>query len=166
MHLDQRSYDIRVQRGIINDIGSAVLGGLNLESGGGRTAAVIINPKVEHYYGKVLYESLERAGFTVMPIVLVSGETYKTLQTVRRVYRMLYEKAVDRRTLVVAVGGGVIGDVAGYVASTYQRGLDFIQVPTGPLLAQVDSSVGGKVGVAFKNAKNLTMAHFTSPKHY
>jgi 3-dehydroquinate synthase len=89
----------------------------------------------------------------------VAGETYKTLQTVKRVYRLLYDQAVDRRTVIVAVGGGVIGDVAGYIASTYQRGLDFVQIPT-TLLAQVDSSVGGKVGVNFDQAKNLIGAFY------
>lgn len=160
--LGQRSYDIHVQRGLVTDIGAAILRNLGLKADHGRTAAVFINPKVEHYYGKMLYASLEAAGFNVLPIVLVAGEGYKTLQTVRRVYGILYEKAVDRRTLAIAVGGGVIGDVAGYVAATYQRGLDFIQVPT-TLLSQVDSSVGGKVGVNFESAKNLVGA-FYQPK--
>jgi 3-dehydroquinate synthase len=118
-----------------------------------------MNPKIELYYGKSISESLTAAGFHVMPIVLVAGETYKTLQTVKRVYRMLYDQALDRRTVIIALGGGVIGDVAGYVAATYQRGLDFVQVPT-TLLAQVDSSVGGKVGVNFAQAKNLIGAFY------
>jgi 3-dehydroquinate synthase len=160
--LDKRSYNIVVRSGIVDDLGRAILRNLKLASGSGRTAAVLINPKVENYYGDRIFSSLESAGFSVLPIVLVAGEAYKTLQTVRRIYTCLYEKAVDRRTLVVAVGGGVIGDVAGFVAATYLRGLDFIQVPT-TLLAQVDSSVGGKVGVNFENAKNLVGA-FYQPK--
>lgn len=102
---------------------------------------------------------MEEAGFQVQPISLVAGERYKTLQTVRRVYKMLHAAAADRRTVIVALGGGVIGDVAGFVAATYNRGLDFVQVPT-TLLAQVDSSVGGKVGVNFDQGKNLVGAFY------
>jgi 3-dehydroquinate synthase len=161
--LDKRSYNIYIERNILGRIGSILLKDLHLGSNAeGRIAAVLINPKIENYYGTTIQVSLEEAGFQYFPIVLVAGETYKTLQTVKRVYRMLYDQAVDRRTVVVAVGGGVIGDVAGYIASTYQRGLDFVQVPT-TLLAQVDSSVGGKVGVNFDQAKNL-IGSFYQPR--
>ena len=157
--LEGRRYEIFVERGLIKDIAPRALKSLNLEDGGGRTAVVVMNPKIEHYYGRAVTDSLEGAGFKILPVILIAGETYKTLQTVRRVYKMLYEQNVDRRTVVFAVGGGVIGDVAGYVAATYQRGLDFVQVPT-TLLAQVDSSVGGKVGVNFAEAKNLIGAFY------
>ncbi len=160
VNLDKRSYNIYIERNSLSKLGSIVLKDLKLTSGAeGRVAAVLINPKIENYYGKIVQASLEDAGFTYLPIVLVAGETYKTLQTVRRIYRILYDQAVDRRTVIVAVGGGVIGDVAGYVAATYQRGLDFVQVPT-TLLAQVDSSVGGKVGVNLEQAKNLIGAFY------
>ncbi|MDR3710597.1 MAG: 3-dehydroquinate synthase [Capsulimonadaceae bacterium] len=162
VELETRSYDIIVRRHIIRNLGAEIVNNLGLPDGQGRTAAVLINPKVDHYYGQDIYNSLKDAGFTPLPIVLVAGECYKTLQTARRIYRTLYEKSVDRRTLIIAVGGGVIGDVAGFVAATYQRGLDFIQVPT-TLLAQVDSSVGGKVGVNFEHGKNLIGA-FYQPK--
>lgn len=162
VELEARSYDIIVRRHIARDLGPEIVRGLGLPDGQGRTAAVLINPKVDHYYGEDIYRSLREAGFNPLPIVLVAGECYKTLQTVRRIYRTLYSKNVDRRTLIIAVGGGVIGDIAGFVASSFQRGLDFIQVPT-TLLAQVDSSVGGKVGVNFESAKNLIGA-FYQPK--
>lgn len=158
--LGERSYDIRVERGILNDLGKEALKAIGIKGdAGGRTAAVVVNPKVEHYHGKAIYESLKDAGFDVFPIVLVAGECYKNLQAARRIYGMLHERAVDRRTVIVAVGGGVIGDVAGFVAATYLRGLDYIQIPT-TLLAQVDSSVGGKVGVNFKDGKNLVGAFY------
>jgi 3-dehydroquinate synthase len=146
---------------LLDEAGALATASLGITSGdaGGRTAVVVINPKVELYHGKKVYDSLEAAGFKVLPIVLVAGETYKTLQTVRRVYQTLYEANVDRQTTVFAVGGGVIGDLAGYVAATYQRGLSFVQVPT-TLLAQVDSSVGGKVGVNLEDAKNLIGAFY------
>lgn len=159
VELGSRSYDIVVRRHLVRELGAEIVRGLGLSDGEGRKAAVLINPKVDHYYGKDIYSSLKDAGFEPVPIVLVAGECYKTLQTARRVYRTLYEKNVDRRTLIIAVGGGVIGDVAGFVAATFQRGLDFIQVPT-TLLAQVDSSVGGKVGVNFESAKNLIGAFY------
>ncbi|HEX5324105.1 MAG TPA: 3-dehydroquinate synthase [Capsulimonadaceae bacterium] len=162
VHVDlgARSYDIHVERGLLDQLGPYALKSLGLKGdAGGRVAAVVVNPKVEHYHGKAIYQSLEAVGFNVFPIVLVAGECYKNLQAVRRIYGMLYEQAVDRRTVVVAVGGGVIGDVAGFVAATYLRGLDYIQVPT-TLLAQVDSSVGGKVGVNFKAGKNLVGAFY------
>jgi 3-dehydroquinate synthase len=158
--LDKRSYNIHIERGILAHLGEIMLKDLRLGSDAdGRVAAVLINPKIENFYGKTVQTSLEKAGFRYLPIVLIAGETYKTLQTVRRIYKLLYDEAVDRRTVIVAVGGGVIGDVAGYVAATYQRGLDFVQVPT-TLLAQVDSSVGGKVGVNFEQAKNLIGAFY------
>jgi 3-dehydroquinate synthase len=160
VNLEGRSYNVYVERDILRSLGKIILTDLGIKNdSAGRTAVVLMNPKIEHFYGKTVRESLESAGFTYVPIVLIAGETYKTLQTVRRVYKSLYDQAVDRRTIIVAVGGGVIGDVAGFVAATYQRGLDFVQVPT-TLLAQVDSSVGGKVGVNFDQAKNLIGAFY------
>ena len=158
--LGARSYDIRVERGMLGRLGKDALKALSIKGdAGGRVAAVVVNPKVEHYHGQAIYDSLRDAGFDVFPIVLVAGECYKNLQAARRIYGMLHERAVDRRTVIVAVGGGVIGDVAGFVAATYLRGLDYIQAPT-TLLAQVDSSVGGKVGVNYKDGKNLVGAFY------
>ncbi len=157
LDLGPRSYDIVVARGLLRRLGTeaaARIGGAD-----GRTAVVLSNPKVELYHGDAVYKSLTEAGFRVQPLVLMAGERYKTLQTVRRVYQRLHAEAADRRTVIVALGGGVIGDVAGFAAATYNRGLDFIQVPT-TLLAQVDSSVGGKVGVNFDHGKNLVGAFY------
>jgi 3-dehydroquinate synthase len=156
--LGARSYQIMVERGILKRVGeeaAARIGG----SAEGRLAVVLSNPKVDLYHGQAAYRSLAAAGFRVHPLVLMAGERYKTLQTVRRVYQTLHAAAADRRTLIVALGGGVIGDVAGFAAATYNRGLDFVQAPT-TLLAQVDSSVGGKVGVNFDQGKNLVGAFY------
>lgn len=157
LDLGPRSYEILVQRGLLHRLGPEMAS--RLPNAGGRTAVVLSNPKVELYHGEAVYRSLEEGGFRVLPVVLVAGERYKTLQTVRRVYKALHTAAADRRTVIVALGGGVIGDVAGFVASSYNRGLDFIQIPT-TLLAQVDSSVGGKVGVNFDQGKNLIGAFY------
>jgi len=161
VHLDlgDRSYDILIRPGVLDDLGPAICRATGHPDGGGRTAVVVTNPKVELYFGKQTVASLEGAGFRVVVVTFPAGESYKTLQTVRRLYRRLHAEQVDRRAVVVALGGGVIGDLAGFAAATYNRGLDFVQVPT-TLLAQVDSSVGGKTGVNFDSGKNLIGAFY------
>ena len=161
VHLDlgPRSYDIRVRRGLLAQAGPEIAHCVAGGEAQGRLAVVITNPKVSLYHGEAVTRSLRDAGFRVQTLTVPAGEVYKTLQTVRRLYRSLHEYKSDRRTVVVALGGGVIGDVAGFVAATYNRGLDFVQIPT-TLLAQVDSSVGGKVGVNFDSGKNLVGAFY------
>lgn len=157
LDLGARSYDIIVKRGSLPKLGEEIAKAIgNVQ---GRTAIVVTNPKVDLYHGKTVKASLEDAGFRVVTVVLTAGECYKTLQTVRRLYKTLHSEQVDRRAVIVALGGGVIGDLAGFTAATYTRGLDFVQVPT-TLLAQVDSSVGGKTGVNFDNGKNLIGAFY------
>jgi 3-dehydroquinate synthase len=158
LDLGARSYDIIVRRGSLPSIGLEIakaLGG----SCAGRAAVVITNPKVDLYHGKAVRASLEDQGFRVVTLMVAAGECYKTLQTVRRIYKMLHAEQIDRRGIIIALGGGVIGDVAGFAAATYNRGLEYVQVPT-TLLAQVDSSVGGKTGVNFDNGKNLIGAFY------
>ncbi|MBV9852796.1 MAG: 3-dehydroquinate synthase [Armatimonadetes bacterium] len=164
MHLalGPRSYDILVRRGLLAHAGPEIAGRVVGGDARGRLAVVISNPKVDQSYGATVTRSLEDAGFRVRALAVPAGEVHKTLATVRRLYGSLHAEAADRRTIVVALGGGVIGDVAGYVAATYARGLDFVQIPT-TLLAQVDSSVGGKVGVNFDSGKNLIGA-FHQPR--
>ena len=161
VHVDlgPRSYDILVRRGLLAQAGPEIAARVAGGDGRGRLAVVITNPKVDLYHGAALTRSLEDAGFRVRVLSIPAGEVYKTLQTVRRLYKQLHTEMADRRALVVALGGGVIGDVAGFVAASYNRGLDFVQIPT-TLLAQVDSSVGGKVGVNFDNGKNLVGAFY------
>jgi shikimate kinase/3-dehydroquinate synthase len=101
--------------------------------------------------------ALDRAGYRTYPIALPSGETYKTLDTVQQIYRVALEAHLDRSAIVVGVGGGVIGDMAGLAAATYLRGIRLVLVPT-TLLAQVDGAIGGKVGVDFAGVKNLVGA--------
>ena len=157
LNLGERSYDILVERGILPRLGSETAA--RVERPDGRLAVIITQPKVDLYFGDAARESLLATGFRVKTISIAAGEVYKTLQTVRRIYNALLADAVDGRTVIVALGGGVIGDVAGFVAATYQRGLPFVQVPT-TLLAQVDSSVGGKTGVNLGHAKNLIGAFY------
>src|SRR5438876_8117849 len=128
----------------------------------GQRCAVITDRNVAPHYGEAALQSLQAAGFEPTLITVPSGETAKSLKVTATCYDQLAEHRLERKSFVVALGGGVVGDLAGFVAATYLRGIDFVQVPT-TLLAQVDSSVGGKVGVNLKAGKNLVGA-FYQPK--
>jgi len=148
VHLGERSYDIAIVR---EDV--AGLGRFARERSAGARAFLVTD---EHLVPHVppLAASLESAGFQVATASLPSGEAQKSLASASSLYDRLAEMRADRRTLVVALGGGVIGDLAGFVAATWNRGLPLLMVPT-TLLAMVDSSVGGKVGVNHPKGKNL-----------
>lgn len=158
-----RSYSIHIGAGLLAQSGRLAgdaLGGTN-----GRQAVIITQPNIAGLYGQAVEQSLSEAGFgPVSTVTFAEGEEHKTLATVERLCSALYDLpvAVDRKTLIVALGGGVVGDVAGYVAAIYLRGLAYIQIPT-TLLAMADSSVGGKTGVDFKSGKNLVGA-FHQPR--
>ena len=122
-----------------------------------RRVLVVTNTTVKKLYFPVLRAGLEKAGFSVSVSAIADGERYKTLQTVNALYNECLRAGLDRRSPVIALGGGVVGDIAGFVAATYMRGLPFVQVPT-TLLAMVDSSVGGKTGVDLPGGKNLVGA--------
>lgn len=162
VHLGDRSYDILVGRGLISSLGSEMAARLDQGASSERQALIVSSPEIDAFYGSGVSGSLKSAGFRVHSAMIPAGEQSKSAQSVAQLYQALYDMAADRRTVVVAIGGGVIGDLAGFVAATYTRGLDFVQVPT-TLLAQVDSSVGGKTGVNFGSAKNLIGA-FHQPR--
>ena len=124
--------------------------------------AVVTNPTVADLYLGRVENALAQAGFPVVPIMIPDGEAHKTLATWTHVHDSLLAARLDRKSAVLALGGGVVGDVAGFAAATYQRGIAFIQVPT-TLLSQVDSSVGGKTGVNHPLGKNMIGA-FYQPK--
>jgi 3-dehydroquinate synthase len=155
--LGNRSYNIVIGRGLLRGLGSAckklVLGA---------RCAIISDSNVARRFGKAAQKSLARAGFDALLIVVPAGETAKSLKTVQACYDRLAQHRLERKSFIVALGGGVVGDLAGFVAATYLRGIPFVQVPT-TLLAQVDSSVGGKVGVNLKAGKNLVGA-FHQPR--
>jgi 3-dehydroquinate synthase len=148
VHLAERSYDIIVTR---NDL--AGVGTFARQRCPGKCALLVADEKVASH-GSLVRQSLESAGFQVVPAWRPSGEGQKSLHVAAELYDRLIDMPADRRTLVVAVGGGVIGDLAGFVAATYARGLPLLMVPT-TLLAMVDSSVGGKVAVNHARAKNM-----------
>jgi 3-dehydroquinate synthase len=120
---------------------------------------VITDSNVDGYYGDECVSSLKAEGFDVSKYVFTAGEKSKNLDTVKDIYRFLSDLKLDRSSTLLALGGGVTGDIAGFAAATYLRGINFIQVPTS-LLAQADSSIGGKVGVDFEGAKNIIGAFY------
>ena len=146
--LGDRSYDIEI--GMSLDQAGQQIKGLGL----GQKIAVVVNPTVKELYAKRVVESLKAQGFMAMVIVIPDGEQHKDLDWANAIYTSLLTNAFDRRSLIVALGGGVIGDLAGFAAATYMRGIPFVQVPT-TLLAMVDSSVGGKTGVNHPMGKNM-----------
>ena len=162
VNLADRSYDILVGRGLLSQIGPEAAARVAGGKAEGRQAMIFSDHRIYRRYGKGAAQSLGEAGFQVHVLTISHGEKQKTLASVQRFYQALYDHSADRRTVVVALGGGVLGDMAGFAAASYARGLDFVQVPT-TLLAQVDSSVGGKTGVNFGSAKNLIGA-FHQPR--
>ncbi len=151
LHVDlgSRSYPITIDAGILPDIGSALS-----RCGFSRTIALVSNETVYPLYGKIVSGSLTAAGFNCCELVLPDGEEFKTLSSAEKITDFLLSHRLDRKSALVALGGGVIGDLAGFAASIFMRGIDFIQIPT-TLLAQVDSSVGGKTGVNRPLGKNM-----------
>ncbi len=123
---------------------------------------MISNPTVYDLYGKTVSESLRASGYDLIEVLLPDGEEYKSLASTEKIYESLLKAKLDRKSALIALGGGVIGDITGFAASTYMRGIDFIQIPT-TLLAQVDSSVGGKTGVNHPLGKNMIGA-FWQPR--
>ena len=154
--LGERSYPIMIGQSLLENprlIADAV---------GGERAAIVTNTVVGPLYLDAVSQSLRAAGKRVTEIVLPDGEEEKTWQNLQRIYDALLAEQCDRRTTVIALGGGVVGDMAGFAAATYMRGVPFVQVPT-TLLAQVDSSVGGKTGINHPLGKNMIGA-FYQPK--
>ena len=127
-----------------------------------RRICIVTDSKVDEIYGETLLSLLEGNCVKAVKFVFPNGEENKNLDTVRDAYRFLIEQGFDRKDLLIALGGGVVGDTTGYIAATYLRGVDFVQIPT-TLLAQADSSIGGKTGVDFDGYKNMVGA-FKMPK--
>jgi len=123
---------------------------------------IVTDSSVDGLYGDVVLKLLEGNCVKAVKYVFPAGEESKTLDTVKDVYKFLIEEGLDRKDILIALGGGVVGDLTGYVAATYLRGVDFVQIPT-TLLAQVDSSIGGKTGVDFDGYKNMVGA-FKMPR--
>ena len=154
VQLGNRSYAIKIGAGLFAQFGAECAA----QKFGSR-CAIITDTNVGKRFAKPVYESLVKAGFEPVFITVAAGETAKNLKSVHRCYDQLAAHRLERKSFIVALGGGVVGDLAGFVAATYLRGLDFVQAPT-TLLAQVDSAVGGKTGVNLRAGKNLVGAFY------
>lgn len=152
--LGERSYTIQVGSGLL-----AELGRLCSELALGSTAAIVTNPTVGKLYTATVRDTLEKAGYTIHLIEIPDGEVHKNSQTLNSIYDALLAAGLSRDSFLVALGGGVVGDMTGFAAATFLRGVPFVQVPT-TLLAQVDSSVGGKTGINHPLGKNLIGAFY------
>ncbi len=144
-----KEYDVLVERGLLRRCGALIRSVCP-----GQSAAIAADETVWSLYGGAVAESLRESGFRVICHTFPAGEQEKTLETYAHVIRTLAAEKMSRSDLVVALGGGVTGDLAGFAAATYMRGIDFVQIPT-TLLAAVDSSVGGKTAVDLAEGKNL-----------
>ena len=155
--LGEKSYPILIKNGLLNKINIEVK-----KIYKGKKIFILTDKNVNRYYGDLITKTLSDEGFEVKLFALEPGEETKNITTLPIVYNELLDFNLTRSDLIITLGGGVIGDLGGFVAATYLRGVDFIQVPTS-LLAQVDSSVGGKVAVDLDRGKNL-VGNFYHPK--
>jgi 3-dehydroquinate synthase len=157
VNLGARSYRILVGTGALATVG-AELARLRV----GRKVALVTDPSIARLHGEPVARSLAAAGFDLIQLSVPEGEEAKRLETARELWDRLLDEGCDRSATVVALGGGAVGDVAGFVAATYMRGMNFVQLPT-TLLAQVDASIGGKTAIDHPRAKNLIGA-FHQPR--
>ena len=155
--LGPNSYPIHIENGILAKTGELVS-----EVFSGKKIMIVSDDNVFPLYGEIITKALSDSGFECYSFVLPHGEPTKSFQSLPKIYEALINAKLTRSDLLIALGGGVIGDLAGFVASSYLRGIKFVQIPTS-LLAQVDSSVGGKVAVDLSQGKNLVGA-FYHPK--
>ncbi len=157
VELGDRSYPVEIGAGTLAGLGERVVA-----CTGARRAVVITVPPVGRRYATRVLRSLRAAGMATARIDVPDGDASKTLRVVERVYHELLRARADRHSVLVALGGGMVGDLTGYAAATYLRGIPFVQVPT-TVLAMVDASVGGKTGVNLREGKNLVGA-FHQPR--
>ncbi len=157
INLLNNQYEILIKSGIINSIGEEIS---NIYEG--NKIALITDENVDEFYGDIVKESLEDNDFKVLKVVLKPGEGSKSIESLMKLYNELLDFKLNRGNLIIALGGGVIGDLAGFCAATLLRGIPFVQVPTS-LLAQIDSSIGGKVAIDLPRGKNL-IGNFYHPR--
>lgn len=160
--LPDKPYSIVIAYGSLDTIGTWMTDKLESPKPLGRKALLVSNPTIFKHYGDRVLKSLTNAGFTVATVILQPGERYKTPATLQKVYDAALAHRLERSSVMVALGGGVIGDMTGFAAATWLRGINVVQVPTS-LLAMVDASIGGKTGVNHPQGKNLIGA-FHQPK--
>lgn len=154
VNLEERSYPIELGEGLLSRVGEIMKArGIN-----GRVG-IVSNPAVAELYGDPVRESLEAAGYETVLVLIPEGEAHKNTSSLGSIYDTLVEHRFDRSATLIALGGGVIGDITGFAAATFLRGIGYVQIPT-TLLAQVDASVGGKTAVNHEQGKNLIGAFY------
>src|SRR5579884_2014362 len=158
VNVQPRPYEAWIENGLLRRAGEVLRESLP----DARRLFVITVPPVRKAWGQLLMDSLTAAGFVAEMFEMHDGETHKTFSTVEDLANKLVKRGADRNSVVLAFGGGVVGDVAGFLAAVYMRGIDFVQVPT-TFLAQVDASIGGKTGVNLRGGKNL-VGSFHQPR--
>jgi len=146
------AYDVLVERGILPKCGEIIKEIISAE-----TCVIITDDNVDKFYSDTVEQSLQHAGFRTAKFVFPHGETSKSAETLLKIYTFLCQHEITRSDCLIALGGGVVGDITGFAAATFLRGLPYIQIPTS-LLAQVDSSVGGKTAIDLPEGKNLVGA--------
>lgn len=154
VELLQRSHEILVVDGGLDQLGEWMAGSQTCPLALGQKVLLVSNPVVFQHYGRRAIASLEKAGFQVAHCILPDGEHHKTLASVQSIYDAALAHHLERSSTMIALGGGVIGDMTGFAAATWLRGINLVQVPTS-LLAMVDASIGGKTGVNHPQGKNL-----------
>lgn len=147
--LGERSYEIKIGSGLLTRAGELIAQKL-----GRRRAVLLTDSNVWNIWGDVLSKSLENSGIDYFTAQIPPGESSKSLKELERILESMAENGLTRSGLLIAFGGGVVGDLGGFAASVYMRGIDYVQIPT-TLLSQVDSSVGGKTAVNLRHGKNL-----------
>jgi len=157
VNLPEQSYDIAIAPASLDQLGEQ-MSSLGL----GNKVLLVSNPMIFKHYGERAIASLENAGFETISYNLPAGEHYKTINSVQKLYNIALENRLERSSTMIALGGGVIGDITGFAAATWLRGINVVQVPTS-LLAMVDSAIGGKTGVNHPQGKNLIGA-FHQPR--
>ncbi len=154
---ENRSYDIAIASHSLKSLGEKLVEiGLGKKS---KKVLIVSNPVIYKHYGEIVQTSLNKAGFDVAHLILPAGERFKTANSLQKIYDAALDHRLERSSAIIALGGGVIGDMSGYAAATWLRGIDLVQVPT-TLLAMVDSAIGGKTGINHPQGKNLIGAFY------
>ncbi len=154
---ENRSYDIAIASHSLKNLGEKLVEiGLGKKS---KKVLIVSNPVIYKHYGEIVQTSLSKAGFDVAHLSLPAGERFKTANSLQKIYDAALDHRLERSSAIIALGGGVIGDMSGYAAATWLRGIDLVQVPT-TLLAMVDSAIGGKTGINHPQGKNLIGAFY------
>lgn len=157
--LPEKSYPIVIGNGVRHNLSVYLFERRRQGISLGNKVLVISNPTVFDHYGQSIVKSLEEARFSVAIHLLPDGEKYKTLSSIETLYNLALENRLERNSTLIALGGGVIGDMTGFAAATWLRGINFVQIPTS-LLSMVDASIGGKTGVNHPKGKNLIGAFY------